>query len=293
MEQAQKKFRKAVISQFLASVTFSAMSMLAGMARHTMYGYRDDDDEVTWKSIVAGLMNSMASLFFTLVAPIGGGELYEIINSVKSSGYTNDIVSVPVTATINDLFKSLIKVSKTANGVVDGENEPKDLLSSVENLGYSVATIFGIPVKNAVNYSKGIVANIKDAVNGEFGKFEAGIDRKPRQNVDRYGKYLTGDSYKESPSKAKEILDEMISDKKEALLAAGETAAEAEKEARKSVRNSFSNYYKEQYQEAFSKKDAEKRRQIINILKSTGLFVYETKRTLADVISDWEEETKK
>lgn len=292
LEQAQRKFRKAVISQFLASVTFSAMSMLAAMARHTMYGYRDDDDEVTWKSVVAGLLNSMASLFFTLLAPVGGGELYEFTKSL-GDGYTSDFVSVPVVTTINDLCSSINKVVKTANGVVDGENEPKDLLSSVENLGYSVATIFGIPVKNAVNYSKGIVANIKDAVNGEFGKFEAGIDRKPRQNVERYGKYLTGDSYKENPSKAKEILDEMISDKKEALLAAGETAAEAEKEARKSVRNSFSNYYKEQYQEAFSKKDAEKRRQIINILKSTGLFVYETKRTLADVISDWEEETKK
>lgn len=292
LEQAQRKFRKAVISQFSAAVTFSAMSMLAAMARHTMYGYRDDDDEVTWKSVVAGLLNSMASLFFTLLAPVGGGELYEFTKSL-GDGYTSDFVSVPVVTTINDLCSSINKVVKTANGVVDGENEPKDLLSSVENLGYSVATIFGIPVKNAVNYSKGIVANIKDAVNGEFGKFEAGIDRKPKQNVDRYGKYLTGDSYKENPSKAKEILDEMISDKKEALLAAGETAAEAEKEARKSVRNSFSNYYKEQYQEAFSKKDAEKRRQIINILKSTGLFVYETKRTLADVISDWEEETKK
>lgn len=292
LEQAQRKFRKAVISQFSAAVTFSAMSMLAAMARHTMYGYRDDDDEVTWKSVVAGLLNSMASLFFTLLAPVGGGELYEFTKSL-GDGYTSDFVSVPVVTTINDLCSSINKVVKTANGVVDGENEPKDLLSSVENLGYSVATIFGIPVKNAVNYSKGIVANIKDAVNGEFGKFEAGIDRKPKQNVERYGKYLTGDSYKENPSKAKEILDEMISDKKEALLAAGETAAEAEKEARKSVRNSFSNYYKEQYQEAFSKKDAEKRRQIINILKSTGLFVYETKRTLADVISDWEEETKK
>lgn len=292
MEQAQRKFRKAVISQFSAAVTFSAMSMLAAMARHTMYGYRDDDDEVTWKSIVAGLMNSMGNLFFTLLAPVGGGELYEFTKSL-GDGYTSDFVSVPVVTTINDLCSSINKVVKTANGVVDGENEPKDLLSSVEDLGYSVATIFGIPVKNAVNYSKGIVANIKDAVNGEFGKFEAGIDRKPKQNADRYGKYLTGDSYKENPSKAKEILDEMISDKKEALLAAGETAAEAEKEARKSVRNSFSNYYKEQYQEAFSKKDAEKRRQIINILKSTGLFVYETKRTLADVISDWEEETKK
>ena len=292
LEQAQMKFRKAVISQLLASVTFSAMSMLAGMARHTMYGYRDDNDEVTWKSIVAGLMNSMASLFFTLIAPVGGGELYEIINSVKSSGYTNDIVSVPVTATINDLFKSLIKVIKTANGVVDGENEPKDLLSSVENLGYSVATIFGIPVKNAVNYSKGIVANIKDAVNGEFGKFEAGIDRKPKQNADRYGKYLTGDSYKENPSKAKEILDEMISDKKESFIAAGETTDEAEKEARKSVRSSFSSYYKKQYQEAFVNGDSKKRGQIMRILSSTGLFVYENK-TLSDVLSDWEKETKK
>lgn len=292
LEQAQRKFRKAVISQFSAAVTFSAMSMLAAMARHTMYGYRDDDDEVTWKSIVAGLMNSMGNLFFTLLAPVGGGELYEFTKSL-GDGYTSDFVSVPVVTTINDLCSSINKVVKTANGVVDGENEPKDLLSSVEDLGYSVATIFGIPVKNAVNYSKGIVANIKDAVNGEFGKFEAGIDRKPKQNADRYGKYLTGDSYKENPSKAKEILDEMISDKKESFIAAGETADEAEKKARESVRSSFSSYYKKQYQEAFSKKDAEKRRQIINILKSTGLFVYETKRTLADVISDWEEETKK
>lgn len=291
LEQAQRKFRKAVISQFSAAVTFSAMSMLAAMARHTMYGYRDDDDEVTWKSIVAGLMNSMGNLFFTLLAPVGGGELYEFTKSL-GDGYTSDFVSVPVVTTINDLCSSINKVVKTANGVVDGENESKDLLSSVENLGYSVATIFGIPVKNAVNYSKGIVANIKDAVNGEFGKFEAGVNRKPKQNVDRYGKYLTGDSYKENPSKAKEILDEMISDKKESFIAAGETTDEAEKKARESVRNSFSSYYKKQYQEAFVNGDSKKRGQIMRILSSTGLFVYENK-TLSDVLSDWEEETKK
>lgn len=304
-QQAGKKFFKAVNSQFWAAVTFSLMSLAAAAARHTMYGYRDDDDEVTWKSIVAGLLNSMGNLFFTLLAPVGGGEIYEGVKKLLiDEDYSSDVVSVPVVTTINDLWSSLSKVVKTANGVVDGENEPKDLLPVFENLGYSIATVYGVPAKNFVNYTKGILFdNTKDIVSGEFGKFENEFnlwdfkfekrDRKPKQNADRYGKYLTGDSYKENPSKAKEILDEMISDKKESFIAAGETTDEAEKKARKSVRNSFSNYYKEQYQEAFSKKDAEKRRQIINILKSTGLFVYETKRTLADVISDWEEETKK
>lgn len=289
LEQAQKKFQKAVISQFSAAVTFSAMSMLAAMARHTMYGYRDDDDEVTWKSIATGLMNSMASLFFTLLAPIGGGELYEGVKSLGDS-YSSDFVSVPVVTTINDLWSSISKVVKTANGVVDGENEPKELLSSVENLGYSVATVFGIPAKNAVNYSKGIIANIKDAVNGEFGKFESGVDRNPKQNVDRYGKYFTGDGYKKDPVKAKEILNEMITDEKEEYLAAGETADEAEKKARSSVRNSFSSYYKKLYQDAFKKGDGNTRSQIYNILNSTGLFVYENKRTLLDVVNDWEKE---
>lgn len=289
LEQAQKKFRKAVISQFSAAVTFSAMSMLAAMARHTMYGYRDDDDEVTWKSIVAGLMNSMGNLFFTLLAPIGGGELYEGVKSLGDS-YSSDFVSVPVVTTINDLWSSISKVVKTANGMVDGENELKDLLSSIENLGYSVATVLGIPAKNAVNYSKGIIANIKDAVNGEFGKFESGVDRNPKQNVDRYGKYFTGDGYKKDPVKAKEILNEMITDKKEEYLSAGETADEAEKKARSSVRNSFSSYYKKLYQDAFKKGDGNTRSQIYNILNSTGLFVYENKRTLLDVVNDWEKE---
>ncbi len=298
LEQAQRKFRKAVNSQFWATVTFSAMSMLAAMIRHTMYGYRDDDDEVTWKSIVSGLMNSMANLFFTLLAPIGGGELYEGIKSL-GDGYSSDFVSVPVVTTINDLWSSISKVVKTANGVVDGENEPKDLLSSVENLGYSVATVFGIPAKNAVNYSKGIIENIKDAVNGEFGKFENEFnlwdfkfekrDREPKQNADRYGKYFSGDGYKKDDVKAKEILNEMISDKKEEYLAAGKTADEAEKEARSSVRDSFSSHYKKLYQDAFKKGDGNTRSQIYNILNSTGLFVYENK-TLIDVIDDWEKE---
>ena len=298
LEQAQRKFRKAVNSQFWATVTFSAMSMLAAMIRHTMYGYRDDDDEVTWKSIVSGLMNSMANLFFTLLAPIGGGELYEGIKSL-GDGYSSDFVSVPVVTTINDLWSSISKVVKTANGVVDGEKEIKDLLSSVENLGYSVATVLGIPAKNAVNYSKGIIENIKDAVNGEFGKFENEFnlwnfkfekrDRKPKQNADRYGKYFSGDGYKKDDVKAKEILNEMISDKKEEYLAAGKTADEAEKEARSSVRDSFSSHYKKLYQDAFKKGDGNTRSQIYNILNSTGLFVYENK-TLIDVIDDWEKE---
>lgn len=301
LEQAQRKFRKAVNSQFWATVTFSAMSMLAAMIRHTMYGYRDDDDEVTWKSIVSGLMNSMANLFFTLLAPIGGGEAYEAVKKILiDEDYSSDVVSVPVVTTINDLWSSISKVVKTANGVVDGENEPKDLLPTLESLGYSIATIYGVPAKNFVNYTKGIfIDNTKDIVSGEFGKFENEFnlwnfkfekrDRKPKQNVDRYGKYLTGDGYKKDPVKAKEILNEMISDKKEEYLAAGETADEAEKKARSSVRSSFSSHYKKLYQDAFKKGDGNTRSQIYNILNSTGLFVYENK-TLIDVIDDWEKE---
>lgn len=301
LEQARRKFRKAVNSQFWAAFTFSLMSVAAAAARHTMYGYRDDDDEVTWKSIVSGLMNSMANLFFTLLTPIGGGEAYEAVKKILiDEDYSSDVVSVPVVTTINDLWSSISKVVKTANGVVEGENEPKDLLPTLESLGYSIATIYGVPAKNFVNYTKGIfIDNIKDIVSGEFGKFENEFnlwdfkfekrDRKPKQNADRYGKYLTGDGYKKDPVKAKEILNEMISDKKEEYLAAGETADEAEKKARSSVRSSFSSHYKKLYQDAFKKGDGDTRSQIYNILNSTGLFVYENK-TLIDVIDDWEKE---
>lgn len=281
LKKAKKKFKKAVVSQFSAALTFSAMSLLASAIKHTMYGYRDEDDDVTLSSVLKGVMDNMFNLMSTLLLPLGGGEIYEAVTSIGSKN-SNDFISVPVVSTINDLWESISRTVETANGVISDEKTTVDLLKSIENLSYSVATVLGIPAKNLINYGKGIIANVKDIANGEFGKFESGVDRTNSQKVSLYGKYYL----KNDEVKSSEIVREMIADK----VSQGKT----EEEARASVRDSFASYYKPLYQEAVKKGDTKAKNDIISILTTTGVFTYKTKgRTLSVVLREWEEEAKK
>ena len=58
-------------------------------------------------------------------------------------------------------------------------------MTAVEDLTFKFAGLFGIPADNLKNIIKTFKLHIEDAVNGEFGSFEAGVDRSNTVNYHR------------------------------------------------------------------------------------------------------------
>lgn len=194
LKAAKKNFAKAVKSQTAAALTFAAMSLLAAAIKHTMTGYRDDDKKVTLASVLSGYFNSMASLFASIILPIGGSEIFEIgdeltdyvkakVSGEKFNASSYDIISSPTVKTINDFISAINGLLETTGDVITGDKSTSDELKALTDIVTQSATILGVPLDNAVRYIKGLRAHVKDAVNGEFGSFEYGVDRKNSQKL--------------------------------------------------------------------------------------------------------------
>ncbi len=194
LKAAKKNFAKAVKSQTAAALTFAAMSLLAAAIKHTMTGYRDDDKKVTLASVLSGYFNSMVSLFASIILPIGGSEIFEIgdeltdyvkakVSGEKFNASSYDIISSPTVKTINDFISAINGLLETTGDVITGDKSTSDELKALTDIVTQSATILGVPLDNAVRYIKGLRAHVKDAVNGEFGSFEYGVDRKNSQKL--------------------------------------------------------------------------------------------------------------
>lgn len=297
--EAKKSFIKAMQSQLIASALLTGMTLVSKMITHKMDVYRDENDELTLGSVLLAAFKDMFAVLITDVLPIFGSEVFQIGSDVFESalsvakgndikGAVYDLVSFPTVTAINDLYEDSWKLIKKCDGLYNDENSPMDVVDAFVEVLCGIGSAFGTPASGVKNIGYGFYHHCKDIANKEFGSFESGVDRKPKQNANRYGKYYTEGNSK----KAKEILDEMLESKKAEYVADGETQTEAAKKAKSSVRSSFTSNYKKQYQKAFLKNDGAKRSAITKILSSTGLFVYENNRTLTDVIIDWEKEAQ-
>ena len=125
-----------------------------------MNSYRDDDDELTFGSIASEFASQYFRNFFGAIVPIVGDISTSIADAIIKKGNSTALNSFVVDK-VNEIINAFSKL-----------DEP-----SVENytdmLG-EIASFFGIPFSNAANIVKGAILHIEDAVNGEFGSFNAG-----------------------------------------------------------------------------------------------------------------------
>lgn len=178
LNEAKKKFAKAVTSQTISMLTFVTMTFLAGALKHKMFGFRDDDDEVTMESILKGFGTNIMSYTFGLMLPLLGSELFAVGEKITGKS-RNDIISIPVVNTVNDFADSLQKVYKAAEGIQESgmtAESAKTLGNNVLDVLIKLAAIRGIPAGNAKQLVEGFVLNMQDIANGDFGKFKAGYE---------------------------------------------------------------------------------------------------------------------
>lgn len=196
-------FARAVSSQVVAAVVFSGMTLASNVLKHSLNRYRDDDDELTLQSILERFINDIGSCFAGAL-PLGS-EIYDYIQS-KLNGTKYYGLQVSVVNSVNDFVTDFDNLQNTLSSE-EGINFA-NVRKYGEALLLDAGTIAGVPLKNAKNLLNGFLLHAEDISNGEFGTFEAGVDRSNRVQYHRwYEAIQEGDT-----QKADEIL-ELLNDK--------------------------------------------------------------------------------
>ena len=181
--ESRKEFFKTAYAQFSSAFSFAALSLVAAGLLHKMNPYRDEDEELTPESIIAELLNDLTNVLADLVMPIGGAQLQEFIyGKISGNKYSDGSLSVPAVDFINDFIDS---VSTLNNAITAEEPDDGKIIKAVEDLTFKFAGLFGFPADNLKNIIKTFILNAEDIKNGEFGSFEAGVDRSNTVNYHR------------------------------------------------------------------------------------------------------------
>ena len=261
-KEAGRKFRKAVGSQLASHFVFTAMTLLAASILHKMNQYRDDDDELNAESIAIEFSKQFGKNFFGAAVPVFGNYGVSIAEKVVG-GSRYDVLSDPTVDKINSTIENFARLKNPS-------------FDNFIKMACDVASYFGIPAQNVYNIINGARLHVEDAINGEFGSFEADVDRSIKQDVNRmYNAFIEGDT-----SKMNSVMNGLIEEK----TREGKT----EKEAKSSIKSSVTSNYKPIFLEAYSKNDTDTMSGIRRFMKATGLY-----DDVVNTTQDWIKNSKK
>ena len=162
---AAKKFMRVVQTQIVAALILTAMTLLSNVIKHKLNKYRDDDDKITWLSILKACSNDVLATLFTTVLPIGASELQGFYDSAKNiwNGQRGfDIVQFPAVTALNDAITSVLDLIGFAKKFIDGKAKAEQFEKVAMNLLGTVGGISQIPVKNLYLILKGIIEWVKE-----------------------------------------------------------------------------------------------------------------------------------
>ncbi len=170
LKQARTKQRKALWAITSASATFAAFSFLATfLVLHKTKKYRDDDDDVTAKSVLGAIGKETAETILSAYLPILGSYAIDIgsrISSMVESGSFSDydyIDNMGLSA-INDFLKAGVKLAGTTGLAFKGDKTFKDVAASSKDLLVQVAQMNGVPATNTLNLYNSVTAYYKELI---------------------------------------------------------------------------------------------------------------------------------
>lgn len=175
VQQAKTRLIWAVSSQVAASATIVIFKALADALMHSMDAYRDDDDELTAESVSKTMLTNFAETISGNI--LWGSEAFSWLKSALT-GERYYGVSLNGVDTFTDMLSD---GNKLIQKLVKGDL--KDAGAPAWKLTKAVAQFFGASLGNAEKFVKMIANNIEDAANGDWFKFEAGVDRTKAQNT--------------------------------------------------------------------------------------------------------------
>lgn len=201
LREARAQFINAATGQIAAMIFEKGMTILAAMILHRMNPFRDDEDEITWESVLEWFGWETFNTVFGSFAL--GGEIAEIAQSFIEGKQPFDI-EVGGISSVNDFVQAISRARNEMVKMTSGEYEwPTDIQGAVDqfgngalvNLGTKLGNLAGVPAGNVVKMLQAAYYHTIDAVNGEFGSFEAGLERSATQNYQRLiESVLSGDT---------------------------------------------------------------------------------------------------
>ena len=231
----------------IVGATFASI-ILAAIAKSFIYALRDDDeDEAYAEKYVQALTDSLKSDIW-------------IHNMLP---YVSDITSL---LSGWDVERTDMAILKDLKDAVDGlDSSSKSDYRKAEDLLGAIAAFGGIPLKNMMRTGR----EMRNAFANIFDGNTADLNDVGDAVVESFvGETTTADVNnaleKGNTAKAKEIINDLVSDKVE--------SGKTEKEAKASVKASVTSYWKDLYLQAYKDKDNAEMLRIRRILQATGLY---------------------
>lgn len=162
---ASKKFMRVVQTQIVAALILTAMTLLSNVIKHKLNKYKDDDDKITWLSILKACSNDVLATLLTTVIPIGTSEITSIAKALikgKQGQRGFDFIQFPLATAINDFVSDLINLRTLSVKVVNGTATAEQFEKTTMNFLGDVGGLFQIPVKNLYLILKGIIEWVKE-----------------------------------------------------------------------------------------------------------------------------------
>lgn len=171
---AKRHLAKTLWAQAGSAAIFAMMTAIAAGLKRKTAKYRNDDDELTIQSILAGLGSDYLSTWASNIFPLAGSDLMEAGKTgwnlaTGKSQRIYDTVSVGVVDLINNLATSVYNTLGESGKLISGEtDDPEKLYGKLEALGLNLATAFGIPAKTMKSYLNGAIGNVNDIIEGRL-----------------------------------------------------------------------------------------------------------------------------
>lgn len=267
---------------FKAAKAVFITGVLSAVSVSLIRAMRDDDEDKTY---IEKYLGAIPANFLDSINPLG------------MIPYVKDLWSVYQGYDLNRMDMSAL--SGIVNALQDLRNENKSVGEKVKNLVVSISTLTGIPLRNILRDTEGLINTIFNSKPLSETSL-AGITESMQENihgelksadfVNSYGKAVLNEDFEGAESKLNRM-KEKAENKRKANYP-NESSAEREKAVNSSMRAAFTRYYKNLYISGNEKKQKE----IRMIMGRSKL--YGTSGDIAKICKKWladyeEEENKK
>lgn len=168
--EAKRNLVRAISSQLAQAVVYTAFRFAASVALRGLKKYRDDDDELTAKSISLGIMDDFCGALAGTV--IGGDIMYDLLMAAIGNKKWYGL-SVNGVESVSDLMGSLTDLAAVDWTDEGGRAKGKKKIMSAAT---SLCQFLGIPLSNGIKIGEAMYNWIVDISNGKPFAFEAGVD---------------------------------------------------------------------------------------------------------------------
>ena len=174
---SKKRFFKAVASQLSSLSVFAVMTLLSGIILHKTKRYKDDEDKITFQSVLPVILSDMFDNGIKVLMPYGGDYLEALIKDSYNAivegkpSYSNTLEAAQLSF-INDLYTKLIKteniVASEFRDIFIGKDFDigKVLWNLFDTVG-AFSQVGGVPYENFKNMVNSVISYSKDVLVNE------------------------------------------------------------------------------------------------------------------------------